>query len=318
MDPTTFGKADALTQKIWSATLYKEAAKDIFLTKFMGESADNIVQIKNDLTKKKGDKITVGLRMRMTGEGQSGQDGITLEGNEESLVFYDYNVELTEYGHSVKARSKIDLQRPAFDLRTEMKDGLKEWVAEKIEKLLITALVTSPTTGRVIDGGSSDLSVAAIQKAKRKAQLATPKIRPVKVEGKDYYVMLVHPYGAKGLKGDADWKNAQLYANIKGKDNPIFTGALGVVDGVVVHEYDRSDLLTTDEGATPLPIALNVLLGAQAAVVAYAQYPSWLEERFDYKRIPGVGTDMLVGIGKTVFNEEDYATVVLKSSYTED
>lgn len=317
MDPTIFGKSDALTQKIWSATLFKEAAKNIFLTKFMGESADNIVQVKNDLTKKKGDKITVGLRMRLTDPGQSGQSGISLEGKEESLVFYDFGVEITEYGHAVRAGSKIDLQRPAFDLRTEMKDALKEWVAEKIEKLLIAALVASPSSGRVIDDSLNALSVAAIQKAKRKAQLAVPKIQPIKVEGQEVYVMLIHPLSAKGLKADADWKNAQLYANIRGKDNPIFTGALGIIDGVVIHEYDRDDLLEKED-STPIAVCKNVLLGAQAAVLAYAQYPSWLEKLFDYGRIPGVGTDMLAGVGKTVFNEEDYGTVVLQSKYEED
>ena len=316
MADTTFASGDALTQKIWSATLFKEAAKEIYLSKFMGQGADNIIQLKNDLTKKKGDKITFPLRMRMTEAGQSSSTtGITLEGNEEALVFYDFAVELAIYGHAVKAGGKLDLQRPAFDLRTEMKDALKEWIPEKLEKLLIAALVASPTTNRLIDksgSGGSDLTVALIQQIKRAAKLATPKVRPVRVEGEECYVLLAHSYSTKGLKADQEWKNAQLYANIKGRKNPIFSGALGMIDKVIVHEYDRSELLASGN------IALNLLLGAQAGVLGYSQYPSWLEKMFDYNRIPGVATDMVLAHGKSVFNNEDFGTIQLKTNYTPD
>jgi len=315
MADTTFAKGDLLTQKIWSATLFKEAAKEIYLSKFMGQSADNIIQLKNDLTKKKGDKITFPLRMRMTEAGQSSQTSITLEGNEEALIFYDFAVELYIYGHAVKAGGKLDLQRPAFDLRTEMKDALKEWIPEKLEKLLVTALLASPTTNRLIDksgSGGSELTVALIQQLKRAAEHATPMVRPVMVEGEKCYVLLANSYSTKGLKADADWKNAQLYANIKGRKNPIFSGALGMIDKVIVHEYNRDELLASGD------VALNLLLGAQAGVLGYSQYPSWLEKMFDYGRIPGVATDMVLAHAKSVFNNEDFGVIQLKTNYTPD
>ncbi|HDP36489.1 MAG TPA: N4-gp56 family major capsid protein [Candidatus Atribacteria bacterium] len=317
MAQTQFAKDSALAAKIWAAKLFKEALRNIFFSRFMGESADNIVQVKTDLTKTHGDKITFPLRMVMTGEGQSGQAGITLEGNEEALTFYDFSQELTEYGHSVRARSLIDLQRPAFDLRTEMKDALKEWIGEKTEKSLLTAAITSPTTNRrkdVTGESPGTLSVAYIQACKRMAQLATPKVRPVKIEGDEYYAMIVHPYASKALKADSDWKNAQMYANIRGKSNPLFTGALGVVDGVVLFEYDRSPLLYD----TSNKYCYSVLLGAQALVVAWALRPTWNEKLFDYNTIPGVGTKMLAGFGKTVFNNEDFATITLMHKYVAD
>lgn len=313
---TTFASDNALTQKIWSAILFKEAEKDIYLSKFMGEGADNIIQLKNDLTKKKGDKITIGLRMRLTKPGESSSTtGITLEGTEEALTFYDFAIELAEYGHAVKAGSKLDIQRPAFDLRTEMKDALKAWIPEKLESLLISALVLAPSTNRVIDDsgtGDAGLTAARISKIKRAAKLAKPKIRPVNIEGGLYYVLLAHSLSTKTLKVDEDWRAAQLYANIRGMKNPIFTGALGLYDGVVVHEYDRDELLVTGSEA------LNLLLGAQAAVLGYAQYPSWLEKLFDYNRIPGVATDMLLAHGKSVFDEEDFGTFMLVTDYEAD
>jgi len=312
MAETSFAKNDALTRKIWSAKLFKEAMRDIFLTKFMGKSDDSIIQVKTDLNKEKGDKITIGLRMRLTGSGQSSQTGITLEGNEESLTFYDYGVELTEYGHSVRARSKLDLQRPAFDLRTEMKDALKEWLAEKLEKLTATTLATSPSTNRHLDKSSTTLTPALIRQIKRQAILASPKIRPVKIDGADHYVLLAHTYAVKALKEDSEWKNAQLYANIRGNKNPIFSGALGILDGVVLHEYDRSELLQSGN------VARCLLLGAQAGLLAWGQYPSWYEKLFDYERIPGVAVDMILGVGKCQFNSEDFGVYTIDVGYTPD
>jgi len=315
MANTTFAKTDALTVKVWSAILLKEALRDMYLSKFMGESSDNIIQVKNELTKQKGDKITIPLRMQMAAAGQSSQTAITLEGNEEALVFYNYAVELYLYGHSVRTDDKLSLQRPAFDLRTEMKDALKDWLANKLEVLLAAALCASPTTGRYINktvSPTSTLTVAWIQAAKRKAQLVNPKVRPVNIEGGEYYVMLVHPYGAKGLKADSDWKNAQLYANIRGRDNPIFKGALGMIDGVVLHEYDRSQLIIT-AGKTRC-----LLLGAQAGVLTWGQQPEWHEKLFDYERVPGVAVDLMAGIGKTVFNSEDFGLITLDVTYTAD
>lgn len=317
MSDTAFATGDNLTKKVWSAKVAKESLRSMYLSKFMGEGDNNIIQTKTDLKKEKGDRITISLRMVMTNAGQSSSTtGITLEGNEEALVFYDYSVSLSEYGHAVKAQSKLSLQRPPFDLRSEMKDALADWLADKMEKLLITALTTAPTSGHKIvktsGSGAGNLSVAFIQQMKRKAQLATPKIRPLKIDGKEYYVILAHPYATKGLKGDSDWKNAQLYANVRGSDNPIFTGALGVIDGCVIHEYDRSTLLLSGT------IARTLLLGAQAGCVAWGQMPEWYEKLFDYYRIPGVAVDFLAGFGKAKFNNEDYAVIALDHTYTAD
>lgn len=316
MADTAFATGDALTKKVWSAKVMKEALRSLYLSKFMGEKDNSIIQTKTDLKKEKGDRITISLRMQMTNAGQSSSTtGITLEGNEEALVFYDYSVSLSEYGHGVKAQSKLSLQRPPFDLREEMKDGLSDWLSNKMESLLITTLLAAPTSGHKIvktGSGGSNLTTALISQAKRKAQLATPKVQPVKIEGKEYYIMLVHPYGTKALKADTSWINAQLYAAHRGSDNPLFTGALGVWDGVIIHEYDRSNLILSGT------IIRNLLMGRQAGCWAWGQYPEWYEKLFDYYRIPGVATDFLSGIGKTKFNNEDYGTIALDTNYTAD
>jgi N4-gp56 family major capsid protein len=310
--PTGFATDNALTKKLWSEKLYRDTLKDIFLTNMIGKGADSIIEMKSDLEKEKGDNVTFGLRMRMTDAGQSSSTtGITLEGNEVAMTTYDFSVSLTEYGQSIKAQSKLSLKRPAFDLRTEMKDTLKDWAAEKLETIMLNALLASPSTNRYIEktGVMAALDVEALR---RKAKTVTPTIRPITIKGKKYFVLLAHPYALKGLKADDDFRNANMNARDRGVDNPLIQGADLIYDGVLIYEYNRSEMLLTGN------VCRSLLLGAQAGALAWAQKPSWMEKDFDYDRIPGVAVDMLLGFGKTKFNSQDYGCIAIDNAYVAD
>uniref|UniRef100_A0A6M3L330 Putative major capsid protein n=1 Tax=viral metagenome TaxID=1070528 RepID=A0A6M3L330_9ZZZZ len=339
MAETRFATGDALAAKVWAAKLIKEAIKDIFFAKFAGKSynqmmtgqqiskeANQILLVNEELTKKKGDQVTFGLRMRLTGDGVN-TDNDYLEGNEEEMTFYDFAVVLEERGNAVRAKSKLDMQRPAFDLRSEFKPSLQDWITEYMDKTTVTALSTSPTSGENIFGGdatattdidSSDvMSTTVISKAMRKARLHNPKMIPLNVGGKNYYVMLMHDYQFKALQAEDAWINAQKYAGERGLNNPIFTGAEGVWDGVVIHKYERINTYST-WGTGAVTGARALLLGSQAAVHGWSQRPSWYEKMFDYDRIPGVACDIVWKAAKTVFNSKDFATITVDTYISED
>ena len=323
---TSFATGDALTKKVWGAKVIVEAKKDIYFDAVTGENENNIIQTKMELTKEKGDRVTIPLRVRLTSEGTDTENA-DLEGSEEEMTFYDFSVSLIEKGHAVKAKNKISLQRPAFDLRTQFKDGLKDWLAEYIDKRTVTVLSTSPTTNRVVypndATGTGDIeaadtmSVAVIQEARRKARLASPKVNPIKIKGKPHYIMLMHDYQAKALKADTVWQNAQYYAALRGETNPIFTGALGIIDGVILHEYERIQTYNTWGGAA-LTGARALLLGAQAGIHLFGQLPQWYEKLFQYNRIPGVACDIIWQAAKTVFNSEDFSVITVDTYIAED
>lgn len=86
MAVTSYGTNDPMAVKVWAKKLMVEVLKNCWATKFMGASASSLIQIRDDLTKGPGDKITYGLRMQLDGDGVIG-DG-TLEGSEEALVVY--------------------------------------------------------------------------------------------------------------------------------------------------------------------------------------------------------------------------------------
>lgn len=361
MADTSFASTDALTKQIWSAKLFKQALGDLFFGKFVGkEGSGNIIETKTDLTKDSGDKITMGLLMKLSGDGK--KDDEALEGNEEALTYHDFSTTVHLRQNGVKAAGKMSMRRTAFDIKENAKFALGGWMSEVIDNDTVKALsglansvgtisANAPssnrkwyggqTTAGVVSSVANDSSIAndtdylfgtnVISVIKRKAQAAEPKIRPVIVDGEKHYVMFISPYQAKALKAEDAWINAQRDGNVRGRKNPIFSGALGMWDGVVIHDYDRIETRygeggstaseyfeSGDDCATGVHVARALFCGAQAGVHVYAQNPGWYEKEFDYGRIPGVATDIIYQAAKTKFNGEDFGSIVVDTAYSAD
>ena len=105
MATTNFAVDHPLAVKKWSKSLMKESLKNTHVMQFMGTGTNNVVQIKTELGKDAGDKVTFGLRLQLQGDGVSG-DG-TLEGNEEALVTYDESVYIDQLRHAVRSKGYL-------------------------------------------------------------------------------------------------------------------------------------------------------------------------------------------------------------------
>lgn len=313
-----------LVQKAWAKQLWKEAEKESFFAKFTGESSDSIINVKSDLKKDKGDQITVPLVMDLTGAGVTGDN--MLEGNEEQLQFFDCPVTINQIRNAVRLEGAMEEQKTALNLRSAAKEALKRWFAHKMEEMCTAALLTAPDTDHVIYAGSATsegtvtandkFSADLISQAARKAKTATPKIRRPMVDGKEYYVMLVDPYQARDLKADTKWVEAQKFAAARGENNPLFTGALGVYDGVIVHEYEY--LPREAKGASSAIIGKALLLGCQAGIKAIGKEATWKEKAFDYDNKVGFATGAILGYKKAVFDNKDFATIQVITSSAND
>ena len=105
----------------------------------------------------------------------------------------------------------------------------------------------------------------------------------------------------------------------RGTDNPIFTGALGMYNGVVLHESTRVPKGQNSTSAVEVASTRRaVLCGAQAVTMAFGQGNtankfSRAEELFDYGNQLGVAAGAIFGMKKTQFNSADFGTVVVAS-----
>lgn len=189
---------------------------------------------------------------------------------------------------------------------------------------------TAPSANRVVRAGgrandesltSADIfTLDLIDKAKERAETANPKIRPVMVDGQKHYVMYLHNYQVTDLRTNTStgqWMDIQKAAEKRGGSNPIFDGSLGVYNNVVLRSAEHVVTgVRSDTSAQITTVRRAVLLGAQSAVIGFGMKTAptkykTVEELFDYQRELGVSCQTIWGMKKTVFNSEDFGTIVV-------
>ncbi len=329
MATTLFGVNHSLSNKLWSKKLATETIRKTWIGKFIGTGQNSLIVEKVDLRKAAGDKITCGLRFQLQGDGIEGD--ATLEGNEESMQFYNDSLLVNQLRHAVKINGKMTEKRVPYNLRMEARDALSDWMAQRMDVSFFNHIcgyttqtsslytghnsVTAPTTNRIFrpNSVSADESLAATDKfslelvdyAKEKAMTANtvdstgPLVRPIMIDGQEMYVMFLHDYQVTDLRtstSTGQWLDIQKAA-MKGGDvtsNPIFSGALGVYNGVILHQSSRiTKGVNSTSGAAVTNARRAVLCGAQAAMIAFGGDNSdtrfsWSEKTFDYENQLGV------------------------------
>lgn len=349
MANTTFGVNDALAVKKWARSLAVEALNATDIAPLIGSDANSIIQRKTEL-KDGGDRVRIGLRMQLTGDGFTENEAA--EGNGESLTLFSDDIVVNELGHVVGVASKntIDQQRVLFDLRMEARDGLADWYAKRWSVSFfnqvcgytaeantkftgLNAAVAPSSTHHLYKGstktdqgqGTSDtFTLDMIDKAVEIAKTVSPKIRPIRVNGADKWVMYIHPFQTTSLRtstSTGQWLDIQKAAMQGGQvsDNPIFTNALGEYHNVIIRE--SLDVTQGVHSSTGAPVATTrraVLLGAQAACIAFGKQTGvgrfrWNEETYDHKRRLEVSAWTIHGLKKLQFNAADFATVVVST-----
>lgn len=352
MSKTTFPINDPLSNKLWAKKLTVEGLKATYFGKFMGTGSSAMIHVKTEPSKGAGDEVTFGLRMQLTGDGVT--ENQTLEGNEEALSTKSDKLKLNELAHAVRVKSDntIDAQRVPFSMRNEAKDGLQDWFSDRFDATMFNHLcgntlvtddryrgnnvITAPSAGRIIRAtGNDDATVAGdntkvfklglIDFAVEAAKTASPLIRPVKVNGEDKWLCFLHPYQVTDLRTSTDagqWLDIQkaALAGGKGSNSPIYTGALGEYNNVILHESNRICQGVANAGTVAANTRRAVLCGAQAGALGWGQKfdggktganYKWVEETFDYQRELGVSGQTVWGIKKTTFDNVDFGTIVI-------
>lgn len=347
MAATEYGVNAAEAVKLWSKTLYHEAIKATYISRFMGDGPSALLQRKNDLKKSAGDRIRMILRMKLSGDGVQGDD--ILEGNEESLTTYTDDIVINQLRHAVRVRGKMSEQRVPFSIREEAKDGLVDWWAERFDISFFNQLAgntaqsdtkytgnqatAAATTVLRASGISADESLTSshvfnlsyLDRAVKAAKLASPGFRPLRIGGKDKYVCFLSPeqvYDMRTSTSSGQWLDIQKAA-MQGGDvtgNPIFDGALGEYNGVILHESNYLPKgVNSSTGAAVDSTKRAVFCGAQAAAIAFGgdsggvNDPAWAEETFDYGNQLGVKAGFIFGLKKTQFNSADFSSLVIST-----
>lgn len=342
--------ATGLTVQQWDDKYFTEALNANIFKPYMGTKSNSIIQVKEDLTKKKGDSVTFALVNKLTGAGQTGSS--TLEGNEEALDSRSFKVTVDQYRHAVRV-PVLDEQFSAIPLRNAAKDALLDWNMELTRDKIITALGSINGTAYAsaseankdawlvdnadrclfgaaksnnasndhsaslanIDNTNDKLTASAISLMKRMAKTASPRIRPLKPRKggvtSDSFIMFVPSLVLRDLTQDSAFLQANREARQRGKLNPIFAGADYIYDNVAIIEVEDIGVLS-GVGNTGIDVAPVYLCGAQAVAMAIAKRPESKEEEFDYGDKQGCAVRQWYEIEKMTFGSGSGDTDDLK------
>lgn len=309
---------NGLTVEQWEKSIFETYIGKLMWKPFMGTSDSSVIQVKQDLSKKRGDALTLGIRGRMQGGQVTGKNKAI--GNEGTLAFYNQRIVVDNVRRAIKIEDiPMAEQRTSFGVLKEARAALEDEFAKDLDIAISQALMGDLSTGKVqgrylygvaesnynathatamdnVDNTNDKFSAGIVSTAKRKAKLpinAVNKIRPMKVKtGKafeEWFMMVVHPYSSRDFKLDAtaqEWGNAILQMTPRMRDtantSSLFSGShlVAAWDGVLIYEHDDLDLSL--DGASDIQVAHNLFLGAQAAAVVWAQRAKFKEEPSDF------------------------------------
>lgn len=179
------------------------------------------------------------------------------------------------------------------------------------------------------------MSLPLVDKLKAKAQMmgggsdsdtGGVALQPIRIDGAEHFVLLMNPwqeYDLKTATGEGKWLDLQkAAAGSVGMNSPIFRGALGMYNGVVMHSH-KNVIRFNDYGAGgDVEAARALFLGVQALVVGYGSTGSglrynWHEEMRDNGNQLVISASTIVGTKKVRFNSMDFGVIAADTAAAE-
>ncbi len=133
---TNFNAAERRTNTAWSKTTWKRARNYSWMKPFVGKGHNSMIQRVDELTEKSfGSLLIIKLIQSLTGDGTVGDN--QLEGREESLAYNEREVRIDQLRHAVRNEGKLANQKTVDNFRTDAREQLAVWLAERLDQLAI-------------------------------------------------------------------------------------------------------------------------------------------------------------------------------------
>ena len=316
MATTAYGVNHPLAVKLWAKRLMREALKETYASRFFGTTKDSLIYVKDELNKSAGDRVRIGLRMQLGNTGIVG-DG-TLEGQEEALVTHSDDLFIDQLRNAVRSAGEMSEQRIPFSVREEALDGLRDWLADRIDTGFFHQIagvdsglagvqdsgmqaVTAPTSAagntRILYGDGDDTTedslssststsdgfqLTFIDRLLEVAKTAVPLIRPIKVQGQSKYVLFLHPHQVTALRTDSTANRITWYDIMRARAEGGDTKMNPIYNGAL-GEY--SGVIIHESTRVPLApgrtaVRRAIFCGAQAACFATGRRDNGLQAKW--------------------------------------
>jgi N4-gp56 family major capsid protein len=305
---------------------------------------NSLIQVREDLTRKAGDTVVFATVRRLVGAGVTGnqilegnEELLNLRSLELPVGVIRHAVAASDWDEQKSIVDILDAARDALQVWSLEKmradiilsltavtaDGNTQipyasasagqrnsWLVNNSDRVLFGASKSNAASGvmatalATVDSTNDKLTSGTVSLAKRIAKTANPRIRPITVkDDEEWYVMFANPYAFRDLSLDPNIVASRQYAAERGSGNPLFTGGDIIWDGVIVREVPELGAIA-GVGASSIDVGVNLLCGAQALGVAWAQRTKTTTNTRDYGYMHGVGIMEMRGIGKLRFGTD--------------
>ncbi len=124
---------------VWSRDMWKAARNNSFMNQFSGDGPNSMIQRISELKKTdKGARAVLTLIADLEGDGVAGDR--SLEGNEEALVSRDQVIRIDQLRHANRHEGRIADQKSVVTFRSNSKDVLSYWLADRHDQLAFLTL----------------------------------------------------------------------------------------------------------------------------------------------------------------------------------
>lgn len=193
--------------------------------------------------------------------------------------------------------------------------------APDAQHIAYAGAATSAATITTADGMTRNLIEKAVTNVgmMRSLDPDAANMIPVSMEGEQRFVLvmsLFQEYQLRTDTGASGWLELnKAAAQAEGSKNRLFTGALGLLNNVILHSHKNVIRFSTYGAGANLAAARALFMGRQAGVVAYGtpggERMMWKEEMDDYDNEPTVVAGAIFGFKKTRFNGRDFGVLAI-------
>lgn len=334
--------ATANVVKQWDTDYYREYIRANRFSKYQGTDANAVIQLKEQLTKKPGDALTISLVKALSGAGVTGNT--LLEGSEDTISNYGQQITIQAYRNAV-AITEWEESKAAIGMRDAARPLLMEWSKSLVRDQYVSAMGSVQATA-----GGSVILYGSASEANKDAWLAANADRVLfgatksNNSGNDHSASLLNidatndklTYSVVSLakrmakladpiirpirvNDDEEWyvmfagslafrdlkaslATINQNAEVRGKSNPLFTDGDLIYDGVIVREVPEIATVADVGNGGTVDVAPNYLCGAQALAHVIGKRWNSSTETRDYGFVKGVAVSAFLATEKLFYN----------------
>jgi len=304
---TTPADVDVTIPEIWALESLRKVKVDGFWGKFVGgeHSGAPLIQ-KTELLNKPGDLIHIAITDVLVGAGVTGDTALLVD-QEEGLTATEMKMATQLYRHAVRINARAE-KKSILDLKNEGRFRLEEWHKTKIDTIRFTTILGVDTSvlpaalvgetyvpnavsfdaaaGSGLDSTTvvpDDVAAADFVSVKGlqalRVKLEGQQANYISSEGEGYYAYVNHPNAFFWLKQDTRYEAWVREARERGKENPLFTGALAVIDGMILYSHLS---VPTVVNASSVKVGKGIAFGGEAFGEALDENIRFDADTFDY------------------------------------